>query len=154
MKLYTVDHDHPLADGMGRVLTTRHALYAKIGTGLHRCECDRMIGWDQIRVRSLDGDKSNIDPANLAVTCMSCVHRRTHPKAIQPGEVVFINRHGRRSRGLERTCLRCSASFVIEASNARYNSKIGTYCSGRCRSIDINKKNAAARRAGVPRVQD
>lgn len=147
MKTYTVDPDHPLADRMGRVQVGRHALYSKIGPGPHQCECSRSLDWLDIRVQYLDGDKSNLNPENLAATCMSCIHRRTNPKAIQPGEVVYVNRNGRRSRGVERTCARCSSIFVIEASNARYNPAVGTYCSGTCRSIHVNMKNAQARRA-------
>lgn len=147
MTYYIVDPEHPIADKSGRVIAARHALYAKIGPGPHVCECDKIVDWPDLKVRHLDKNKKNINPDNLVVSCLSCIQLHSSPRAIQPGEIVWYNRSGRRSRGVEKICARCERKFVVEAANARNNPKVGTYCSGSCRSIATNMKAAAARRA-------
>lgn len=134
------DPDHPLATKHGYVPAARHALYAELGEGPHKCyTCPKMIHWPQIMICEIDGQPR--------INCASCLRRRNHPKAITDTEPVYVNRNGRRSRGAERTCERCSKSFTIEAANARFNPKAGRFCSGSCRSISVNLEIAAKRRA-------
>lgn len=134
------DPQHPLAARNGYVAAHRHALYEKLGPGPQKCHnCPRTLGWHEILITNIDG----VD----LISCASCIRHRVHPKKIQDGEPVFVNRNGRRSRGVARTCERCQASFTVEAANARANPKVGRFCSGRCRSIHVNLENSAKRRA-------
>lgn len=136
------DPEHPLAGKNGYVPANRHALYSEIGPGPHKCyTCPRTLGWHELLVVKIDD--------LYRVNCTNCVRTRNHPKRIQDGEPVFVNRNGRRSRGVERTCERCSKSFTVEAANFRINPKVGRFCSGSCRSIFINLEAAAKRRAAV-----
>lgn len=134
------DPAHPLAKKNGYVPATRHALYAQLGEGPHKCyTCPKMLSWAEILVSDIDGQ--------ARINCMSCVRIRHHHRPIPADAPIYINRNGRRSLGVERTCERCQKPFVVEASNARNNPKVGRFCSGSCRSIFTNLEAAAKRRA-------
>lgn len=143
------DQDHRLAHKSGLILEHRKALYDKIGPGASAChKCDRRIYWtsgrgvgrDAISVEFLDGDKTNLDPANLAPLCGSCLRRATNANVIGDDEIVFVNKHGRRERGTGRQCQECGKPFTISLANERTNPKVGKFCSGTCRSIFGNRK--------------
>lgn len=154
MKDYVFIKGHPIATDRGLILKHRFALYEKIGPGPVNCHfCGDTIIWgttkanDEIRVHCLDGDKTNIDPANLVPICICCLRIKTHHNPIPEGHPVYVNRNGRRSRGVERTCELCSKTFVIESANARNNPKAGRFCSGSCRSTATNREYWAKKRA-------
>lgn len=81
--------DHPLAGKSGQVLIHRRVLWDQIGPGSHPCHaCGAAVTWGQPRparleVDHLDGDRTNNDLSNLAVTCHICndgqaERRKTH----------------------------------------------------------------------------
>lgn len=143
---YIIDHDHPLSSGSGKVGKGRAALYAKIGNGPHSCvTCGNSVTWRKGRglqgliVKYLDGSRENLDPSNLEPSCVACILSGTNAYSIKPGETVFVNKDGRRERGLVKICAACDREFIVGAANAKANPKVGTYCSGSCRSRHSNK---------------
>ena len=154
MKDYVSIKDHPLADARGYILRHRYELYEKLGRGPVPCHyCNSPLIWgrtkgpDELRVTYLDGNSANKTLDNMVPTCVSCLRIRTHHNPIPEGEPVFVNRNGRRSRGVARTCERCGTEFAVEASNARSNPKVGRFCSGSCRSRTTNEQYWAKKRA-------
>ena len=73
--------EHPLAVG-GSVVKHRYVLWTKLGCESLDCEhechwgCGKLLVWRDgrfgIQADHLDGDKSNNDPENLVVSCVSC----------------------------------------------------------------------------------
>lgn len=150
------DPDHQLAHRSGLVLEHRKLLHDKIGPGAAEChKCGNRIYWSRgrgvgaadISVDFLDGDKTNLNPDNLAPLCGSCLRRASVVNAIGDDEIVFVNKHGRRERGTGRVCEECSKAFTISVANERSNPKVGRYCSATCRSVAGNRTRWANWRA-------
>ena len=69
--------------------------------------------------------------------------------AIKDGEVVFVNKNGRRERGTLRTCKECTGTFVIATSSIPSSPNRGTFCGGACRNRATNR--ARKERGGYAR---
>lgn len=157
MALHQVyDPSHPLATKAGYASVARVALYAHIGPGAHRCEeCSKTIFWQKggrggganLIVGHRDGNSDNNEITNLYPTCRSCLWIHNSPNSIPAGEPVHVRKDGRREWGAVCICQRCGVTFTVSKSHRASNPRVGTFCSGSCRSIAGNEKRWAAVRA-------